>query len=411
MDHFSGETRQHPMVVCAESIHDALDAVAEVDPAWMATADKARVLTELSRAEARLEGLRGRVLATADDVAEEDGARNITVWLAQRAVDDYGTIRALVARAEALAGRYRHVEDALCAGTINAAAAKVIARGLDDLPDYVTDQVREKAELTLVDEAARFRPKDLRLLARKILEVVAPDEYDAQERAALEQQERRAHERIKLNLWPSGNGITKLTGYLPDPVAEMLKTYLEAYSAPRKLLPLGEDRLSYPERLGHAFCDLLTSLPGEVLPIHGGTATSVVVTMTLKDLLGDGVATLGTHNRITAGEARRLACQAGIIPVVLGGKSEILDLGRTRRLFNNPQRKAMAIRDRVCRAEGCDIPAAWCEAHHLDPWSRGGRTDLADGVLACSHHHHLFHDPAYDASRLPNGDYRFHRRT
>lgn len=411
MDHFSGETPRHPVLACAESLHAALDAVADVDPAWMTSEDKARALTELSRAEARLEGLRGRVLATADDVAADAGARNVTSWLAHTTVDDYGSARRQVACAEALASRYRHVEDALCSGTINASAARVIARGLDDLPDYVTDEVREKAELTLVDEASRFRPKDLRLLARKVLEVVAPDEYDAQEREALERQERRAQERIKLNLWPTGNGLTKYAGYLPDPVAAMLKTFLEAICAPRKLLPMGEDRLSYPERLGHAFCDLLTSLPSDLLPMHGGTATNVVVTMTLQDLLGDGVATLGTDTRISAGEARRLACRAGIIPAVLGGKSEILDLGRTQRLFNAPQRRAMGIRDKVCRAEGCDIPAAWCEAHHLDPWSRGGRTDVADGVLLCSHHHHLVHDSAYDTSRLSSADFRFHRRT
>ena len=54
-----------------------------------------------------------------------------------------------------------------------------------------------------------------------------------------------------------------------------------------------------------------------------------------------------------------------MLPVVLGGKGEILDLGRSKRLFTGPQRKAMAIRDRECTADGCTIPAAWCEAHTL----------------------------------------------
>jgi predicted restriction endonuclease len=57
------------------------------------------------------------------------------------------------------------------------------------------------------------------------------------------------------------------------------------------------------------------------------------------------------------------------------------------------------------------MPAAMCEAHHLQPWSQGGRTDLADGVLLCSHHHHVIHDPRFQMTKLPNGDYRFHRRT
>ncbi len=127
---------------------------------------------------------------------------------------------------------------------------------------------------------------------------------------------------------------------------------------------------------------------------------------------GLGVALVG-DTPITAGDVRRLACSAKLLPAVLGGSAEILDMGRSRRLFSPAQRKAMAIRDVTCRAEGCEIPAAWCEAHHAaQPWNRGGQTDLADGLLLCSWHHHRAHDHRYDARRLANGgELRFHRRT
>lgn len=117
-----------------------------------------------------------------------------------------------------------------------------------------------------------------------------------------------------------------------------------------------------------------------------------------------------TEGQITAAHARRLACTAGILPAVLGGASEILDLGRTRRLFTPAQRKALRLRDRECRAEGCTIPGAWCEAHHTTPWTHGGKTDLADGVLLCHHHHHRAHHTDHTTERLPNGDLRYHRR-
>jgi hypothetical protein len=72
----------------------------------------------------------------------------------------------------------------------------------------------------------------------------------------------------------------------------------------------------------------------------------------------------------------------------------------------------MIVRDRECRAEGCTIPAAWCEAHHWGrPRAQGGSTDLADGILLCSWHHHRAHDDTFDASWMPNGDVRFNRRT
>ena len=118
-----------------------------------------------------------------------------------------------------------------------------------------------------------------------------------------------------------------------------------------------------------------------------------------------------TGDLVTAAQARRLACTAKILPAVLGGDSIPLDLGRARRLFSPGQRKALLIRDKTCRAEGCDVPGTWCDAHHLDPWSSGGRSDLDNGVLLCNHHHHRAHDTAsYRTDRLPNGDMRFHRR-
>ena len=139
-----------------------------------------------------------------------------------------------------------------------------------------------------------------------------------------------------------------------------------------------------------------------------------MVTIDIETLRGrlreHGVAMVG-EEPISAAEARRLACTADIIPAVLGGDSHVLDLGRTRRLFSPAQRKALALRDVTCRADGCDIPAAWCEAHHArSPWSQGGRTNLADGALLCSFHHHRAHEARYDTRRGPDGRFTFHRR-
>ncbi|MFC6343898.1 DUF222 domain-containing protein, partial [Nocardioides hankookensis] len=154
----------------------------------------------------------------------------------------------------------------------------------------------------------------------------------------------------------------------------------------------------------------LESVDPDRLPLHGGDATTVLVTVDLETLRGaTGVAYVGDEP-ISASEARRLACGAGIVPVVLAGSSQVLDVGRKRRFFVPAQRKALAVRHPSCVAEGCDIPAAWCEAHHAgSPWSRGGRTDLADGVLLCSFHHHRAHDARYDVEWSAGGA-RFHRR-
>jgi hypothetical protein len=229
----------------------------------------------------------------------------------------------------------------------------------------------------------------------------------------LVEDERRAQAATRLSFQPRGDGSTDVHARVPDHVANRLRTYLEAYTSPRRT-PLGEvDGLPLARRRGEAFCAFLENLPDTGLPVHGGTTTSVMVTLDYDTLLtGIGVATTSTGDRITAEQARRLACQARIIPVVLGRQGEVLDLGRSARLFSPAQRKALALRDRECTADGCSIPAAWCEAHHAQqPWARGGRTDLADGKLLCSFHHHRAHDPAWITHHHPNGETTFHRRT
>ncbi|WP_322936949.1 HNH endonuclease signature motif containing protein [Nocardioides bizhenqiangii] len=211
-----------------------------------------------------------------------------------------------------------------------------------------------------------------------------------------------------------GDGLARTTIVHPVLDRDRLLTYLEAFTSPRKAdhaLSGEEDRIPYPRRLGQAFCALLEHLDPTKLPQHGGDATTVMVTIGLESLRAElGVGSIVGGEPLSATAVRRLACNADIIPVVLGGRGEILDLGRSRRLFSPAQRKAMRLRDQRCRAEGCTIPAAWTEAHHLKPWATGGNTDLDDGILHCSYHHHLAHDPHCTAERLPNGDIRYHRR-
>ncbi|UVJ40533.1 HNH endonuclease signature motif containing protein [Arthrobacter sp. CJ23] len=93
----------------------------------------------------------------------------------------------------------------------------------------------------------------------------------------------------------------------------------------------------------------------------------------------------------TARSIRQLACDADIIPLVLGGAGQVLDIGRASRIFPPHIRKAITARDKGCAFPGCTIPAPWCEAHHISYWSHGGPTSTHNGTLLCSHHHHLIH--------------------
>jgi hypothetical protein len=126
----------------------------------------------------------------------------------------------------------------------------------------------------------------------------------------------------------------------------------------------------------------------------------------------DGLASarLDTGVHASAGQARRLACNAGIVPVVLGGDSEVLDLGRVRRLHSTAQRRALSVQYDSCAAEGCERPFAWCEIHHPHAWSEGGETSLDNGIPLCGHHHRRAHDDRFTLTILPTGEARFRRR-
>ncbi|WP_460847814.1 HNH endonuclease signature motif containing protein [Nocardioides ultimimeridianus] len=368
------------------------------------------MLTDLAKVKAQLAELELRVLAAASDVAEEHGSRDAGCWLAHAT-----RITSAATRITSAAGRaqLRLAESleahpltatAMRDGRVNEAQARVIIRAVDKLSDAVDESVRAQAEAHLIELAAIYDPKDLQVLGTKILEVIAPEIAEAELGKALEREERAARDEVAIRIRKRGNGITRWICDLPDSVSERALTYLEAQDSPRVTQTRARNR-------GEALCRLLELLDPKRLPDHGGDATTIMVTIPFEGLLSElGSAMLG-EIPISAGEARRLACTAKIIPVVLGGTSEPLDLGRARRLFQPPQRKAMRLRDKRCRAEGCSIPAAWCEAHHLKPWSEGGMTDLADGVLLCSHHHHRAHDTRYTMAKLATGDYRFHRRT
>ncbi len=100
---------------------------------------------------------------------------------------------------------------------------------------------------------------------------------------------------------------------------------------------------------------------------------------------------------------RRLACDAGIIPVVLGSDGDVLDVGRRTRSVGTALRNALVVRDGGCTFPGCDKPAGWCDAHHLRHWADGGPTDLDNLALLCSAHHHVVHEGAWRLTREPGG--------
>jgi hypothetical protein len=115
---------------------------------------------------------------------------------------------------------------------------------------------------------------------------------------------------------------------------------------------------------------------------------------------GSGVRA-GVGSPLSAVAARRLACDAAILPAVLGGGGQVLDVGRERRLFTGPLRRALILRDRGCAFPGCDRPPRWADGHHMIHWADGGETTLHNAVLLCGHHHRLIHHSPWQVRLNP----------
>ncbi|NUS51831.1 MAG: DUF222 domain-containing protein, partial [Nocardioidaceae bacterium] len=345
----------------------------------------------------------------------ETGATSTTAWLAHATRCTRAAARSDVRLAHALEEeRHAVTRTALAAGDLTLDQARVVVGSLHALPDDAPPWVRPEAQKRLVELAALHAPPALRLLGRRVYEVVDPEAADRDEGRRLEAQEAAAARATYLQLQDNHDGTHSLRARLPDLHAAMLTKALHALDQPR-LRPDGPTP-TRPERLGRAFCDLLERLPADRLPKAGGSSATVVVLLDYDKLVsGVGAARLDTGTRISAGEARRLVCSAGIVPVVfrraVDGRSVVLDAGRRRRLFSRTQRLLLTVQDQGCVAEGCDRPASWCEADHMTAWQEGGRTDLANGRLLCGFHHRKAHSQLYVSDRLPDGKVRFHRRT
>ncbi|ROR93060.1 HNH endonuclease signature motif containing protein [Nocardioides aurantiacus] len=416
----------HPLADFTTRLRTRLDQLTATSarPVWaMEAAEQRQVLTDLATATAQLEALRLQVLAEADrsGATGAEASASAAEWVAHHTRQRRVHARSDLKFAHALE-HHTATSTAMATGVVNPDQARVIVRSVDRLPICgefaVDDEQRTAAEQHLVALARHHDAKELEVLGARLFEVIAPDLAEAYEGRSLEAQEAAAARKTSLTMAHTADGLCRGRFTLPALHGAILTKAILGLASPTRSDSDGEavidPELPTPVRHGVAFTQLLEALPADALPTVGGGDITVVVTMRLDQLLAGldaaGVATLDTGTRISAGEARRLACAHRIIPAVLDGASVPLDLGRTRRLHTKGQRLALAQRDRGCTATGCDRPPALCHAHHDLAWSAGGATSVGNGRLLCGHHHRRVHDPAYHHRVRPDGKIDFHRR-
>ncbi|MET8522157.1 DUF222 domain-containing protein [Nocardioides sp. NPDC004968] len=401
-----------------KAIETALQDLLATDPAYWRTEQKKDLLERLEKLQAQQAALKLRVLASAGDIAEETGAKDASGWMRAELLVDKAVARSQIKLATSVA-KYDLVAAGLAEGVVSQDKARVITKALEKIETNPVASSEDliMAEKLLVDYAGRLTANELRIVGKRILVEVDPARFEDAEAKALLAEEERAQQKTALRVWDNHDGTVGFEGVLPVSAGMRFKRLVEAYAQPRKqqLVTKGAPLPPWERLMGQGFVRLLETVDPAALPRHGGDATTINVVISLEELRKDlGIATLGydetNGTTISAAEARRMACNATIIPWVLGGDSEVLDAGRGSRFFQPIQRKAMRLQHKCCQAEGCDMPPEWCDAHHLEPWAAGGKTNLKDGALLCPHHHRLAHNPAYTHERLPDGTIRFTRR-
>lgn len=325
------------------------------------------------------------------------------------------------------------VTEALAHGAISLTQARTIASRVTTLPrvpDYRT-AVADKL-LDLID-AHHYDASDLQNAFTDVARELDADGLLLKEECAKEKQERGAHHARFLGFSEDGFGGAKIRGYCSVEDAERVKAALMPLAAPVTTEPGacggagrgpdepyldenghrtgtncpdpmcahdGKDPRDHGQRFFDALIEACRRLEAtDQLPHDHGTSARIIVTIdqdSLRQQLIDaglaGEGTLPSGQRLSATAVRLLACDAEIIPAVLGSSGQILDVGRANRLVTAAIWLALILRDRHCAFPGCTRMPIACDAHHIVHWADGGPTSLDNLLMLCRHHHTVIHN-------------------
>lgn len=345
------------------------------------------------------------LLAQSAGTSRSDAAKLVSVGDATRERESF--------TGERMPSRHPHVHAALHAGVLSVAAAAMITGMLDRVAVRADAEALDAAENRLVANAAEFSIEMLARLVKREEAYLDPD--------GVRPREDELRDARSCSVIEDASGAIVLRGRF-DPVSgALIKQAIDAVVStelrrardafgsgstcscsadmPPEACTCHDPAIAENRSMTQMRADALTDLLRHALGCREtviSESQTLVVRMDVVDLRNPdsvGTATIdGIDTPISAESARSIAATAGIIPLVLGGASVPLDLGRTQRLFTRAQKLALAERDGGCAFPNCSRPPGFTEAHHVRWWDRdAGPTDLDNGVLLCSQHHHLLH--------------------
>jgi hypothetical protein len=347
-----------------------------------------------------LRALEAQAIAEIDtrDVARESlGWGSTADWLTHLAGIRHGQGKQTVEHAHELVNERPATLAALVEGRISPEQADVVLNAVDQLPG--DPETRERGEQLLLDQAARLTATELQRRGRGVIQVIDPDGTERQRELQQAREDRVAHLRRFLSITDDGAGGISVKGRGSVEDGATLRAALLPLTAPVPTVdPQTCEQVPDPRDYGVRLWDALiqhaqTALDANIPPDSHGARPRVAVTTDLDTLRGLVAEAGRTEDGLELAPAavRRLACDADIIPVALGGAGVVLDVGRSYRLVTAPIWTALVVRDRHCAFPGCRRPPIMCHAHHIVSWASGGATKLSNLVMLCGHHHRTIH--------------------
>lgn len=248
--------------------------------------------------------------------------------------------------------------------------------------ERLTPEVWAAAERQLAEKACVYTPSELHAWGTALVDGLDQDGAEPDDRPPPQVNE--------LHLTRRGSGGGMLKGRFDD--AAMFDAIAAVIDAKAKPLTADADR-SLGQRQAEALADVCGyALDHGDVPECGGRRPHLNVHIRLEDLEDRcRAALLDFGGRLTPESLRMLACDAAVVPIVLGGQGQPLDVGRLTRTIPDGLRRAVAARDFGCARPGCGRPASWCEVHHIVAWQDGGDTALHNCVMLCKRCHRLIH--------------------
>ena len=277
---------------------------------------------------------------------------------------------------------------ALADGRIAAEHAQAIGRATRD--DRLGDPA--ETEQDLLDMAECSSPEQLRDDIRRREQAIDPERR--------RRQENLAHRQRRASLSRRDDGMWELRALLDPEAGERVAVALDAFTTPDPPGTPRDERRRPEQRAADGLVELAEAALRAGDRLVGGVRPHVSVTIPIEGLEPrSGEVGVTERRAVLSPQAiQRLLCDAAVSRVLTRGSSEVLDVGRATRTWTASQRRAMVVRDGGCRGPGCDRPPAWCDAHHVVWWSRGGRSDLSNGLLLCRSHHRLVHEGGWSLS-------------